>query len=369
MQQASNKWSFHSLLYYRNATVMDDTIAYITQSGGENKGQVGYFRPNDLIGFENQVDFTPFTSVNFIAGLVWEEERLSSGFSKSYSGSPDQDPPTPEKPDMMTNHKVSGYFQTQLKIISYTELTVGFRHDDSSYFGKVDTPRFGLVFNRNLLTAKLLWMYAYRAPKPWDFTDGLGNSDLKPEKMRSFETTIGYTFFKRLRSEICFYQNLMDDHLVKEEIGEDWRWINGGTANTDGLEVIMEYVKDPVKMYFNYTYNASRLEEGGALPEIAYNNANVGISYAFRPDTKLDIRGNYLGERKNVMSGTVTGKDTIPDAFIINSTLTFLNCKNFDVYLMIKNLTDEKYYHSSNRPVEKYRQPQRSILLRAEFRF
>ncbi len=49
------------------------------------------------------------------------------------------------------------------------------RHDFSSYFAQIFTPRTCLVYNRNKLTLKLLYGSAFRAPKPRDYKYGAGN--------------------------------------------------------------------------------------------------------------------------------------------------------------------------------------------------
>ena len=202
----SKKWSSQSQLYYRNATVMDDTIALILSDSGPTGGQVGYYRPNDLIGFENQFNFMPIEKIKIITGVVLEEERLAENFSETYSGSPTIKPPTPSKPDMMTDHLTSLYLLTQYKFINNIELTLGIRHDNSSYYDEVDTPRIGLVYNRKKLTTKILYSEAFRAPKPWDYTYGDGNSDLKPERMKSLELFMAYTVTDNCITNLSLYK-------------------------------------------------------------------------------------------------------------------------------------------------------------------
>lgn len=361
----SSKWSFRSQLYYRNATVMDDTIASIKSDTGATGGQTGYYRPNHLLGFENQLNLIPAKKLNIIAGVVLEKEGLAEGFSKTYSGLPDVKPPTPVKPDMMTNHLVSLYLQTQYKFAKSTELTLGFRHDDSSFYGIVNTPQIGLVFNKENLSAKLLYMESFRAPKPWDYTYEDGNPDLKPETMRSAELSLTYTFTENFIANLSLYKNNMKGKLTKE----GRRWINGPKLNTDGFETTLEYAKGKTKSYINYTYNSSSYENGETVPEIGKHNANIGISYAFTNNIRLNIRGNYLGKRKNFKTITTTGSDYIEAAFVIHSTLSVLEFKDFDFHLMVKNLLNTEYYHTSNRPPDRYRQPQRTIMLKVGYKF
>ncbi len=150
---------------------------------------------------------------------------------------------------------------------------------------------------------------------------------------------------------------------------EERRWVNGPKLKTDGFETTLEYASGKIKTYFNYTYNSSRYELGEKVPEIGNHNANFGISYAFTNNIRLNIRGNYLGKRKNVKTITSTGSDYIDAAFALHFTLSVMEFKNFDFHLIVKNLLDTEYYHSLNRPPDRYRQPQRTLMLKVLYKF
>lgn len=365
LYEKSSRWSMQSLLYYRNATVKDNTVAFIKSDSGPTGGQAGYYRPNHLIGFENQFNLTVTDKLSIVSGIVLEQEKLSESFSKTYSGSPDLPPPAPGKPDMLTNHLASIYLQAQYKLIEDFEMTLGLRHDNSSYYGEVNTPRFGLVYHKNKLTSKFLFMQAFRAPRPWDYTWGDGNPDLQPEKMRSLELSAIYAFNDYLIANMSYYHNSIKGKFTKE--GN--RWINGDRLNTDGFEASLEYARGKFKSYFNYTYNSSVWDYGEKIPEIGKNNANVGVLYGFTNNLKLSVRGNYLGKRKNDKTIPSTGSDYVEEAFVLNSTLSLLNYNNLDFHLIANNLLNSEYYHTSNRPPVRYRQPQRHLLFKAAYNF
>ena len=42
---------------------------------------------------------------------------------------------------------------------------------------------------------------------------------------------------------------------------------------------------------------------------------------------------------------------------------------NWEAQLIVKNLFDVRYFHPSNRPPDRYRQPQRMVLVRLVTRF
>jgi outer membrane cobalamin receptor len=303
--------------------------------------------------------------LSIIAGFAFEKERLAEGFSISYSGFPEIKPATPAKPDMLNNNLASIYLQTEYKFVKSTELTLGLRHDNSSYYGKVNTPRIGLVYNKDKFTTKLLYTEAFRAPKPWDYTYEEGNPDLEPETMRSLEIALAYAYAENFVASLSVYKNTMKGTFTREER----RQTNGPDVKTDGFEVALEYKWGKIRCYFNYTYNLSIYENGEKIPEIGNNNANVGMLYAFAKRIKLDVRGHYLGRRKNVKTITATGSDYVDNAVVFNAAFSVLNIKCFDFQLICKNLLDTEYYHPSNNPPERYRQPQRTFLIKAGYKF
>ena len=359
------KWN--SLLYYRDSTVEDDTIAFINKAEGLDPGQqVGYYRPNSQIGMEEQLDYRISERSNLIGGILWERERLSESFSETYSVSQDQVPPTPGEPHKVTERLASIYLQSQYKFTETLELTLGLRRDESNVYGGVTTPRCGLVYHQDKVTGKLLYSEAFRAPKPWDYYFGSGNSGLEPEKMKSYEGVIGYQFGSHLYADVSVYLNSISDLLTFNTVQN--RWENQGRSETKGLELSIDYTFRKLIAYMNYTFNDSEDEDGDQVPEIARHGANVGLTYTFNNYWNLNVRGNYLGNRKNPQTITATGKDEVDSSFVVHGDIGW-NYNNWDIHITVRNLLDETYYHTSNRPPERYRQPQRGIFFKVQYRF
>jgi len=363
-------WSWHSMVYYRDTTVLDDTRPVISRGSDTEPGyQERWYRPGHLLGLENRLNYDLSPRLSLALGMVWERESLSAGFSKSRSRSPFTKPPKPSDPDMLTNDLASVYAQLQWRLLDTLSMTVGARYDDSDVYGTVLTPRLGLVFNKDKFTAKLLYTEAYRAPKVWDFSDGIGNPDLVPEEMQSLELAVGYSFTDHLRCELSAYRNVLTNCLSREDTDAGWRWVNMGRVNTTGLEGSVEYRKGKWKSYLNYTYTDSEDEDGTTVPEIAPHTANVGCQYAFTQHLRLDLRGQYLGERKNTHLIGFPGDDRIDDAFVFHGTLSLADIHGCDFQLSVKNILDEEYYHTSNTSVSRYRQPESTIMLKVVKKF
>ncbi|MCX6559394.1 MAG: TonB-dependent receptor [Candidatus Aminicenantes bacterium] len=363
-------WSIRSTVYYRDTTVLDDTIPIIELPTSDAPGrQSRYYRPNHSIGNESQLRWTPDARWRLSFGLVLEQERLAETISISQSVAADMRPAVPAAPDMLTNSLISLYAQSQTSLSKTIDLFLGLRHDESSYYGAVTTPRLGFVFNQGKLTTKILYMQAFRAPKPWDYTNGIGNPDLGPEKIASWEAAGGWSFSPHLRFDVSAYHNRLSNLLVRESQGDQFRWINAGALTTDGCETGLEFRQGRLKAYLNYTYTRSINALDEQAPEIAPHGGNAGILYAFTPRFRISLRGQYLGRRKNSKIIPTTGNDRIDAALLLHAALTLSLPWGIDCQLVVNNLLDAVYYHPSILPPSRYRQPQRSIRLSMGYAF
>jgi outer membrane receptor for ferrienterochelin and colicins len=365
-----DKWALNSTLYYRNTTVKPNTIDNIVIATDTTPGeQTGYYRPNQLMGFENQINYKATDKLMVIGGVIGEIEQLSDGFSISSSNSEFIAPPTPSKPKMLNNQLFSYYIQADIKVFDQLSFIGGMRHDFSSYYGQVITPRTGLVFNKNRFTAKLLYNRAFRAPKPWDYKYGSGNNDLKPEKMQSFEFGFSYLIMENLSVGSSVYKNLINDKLVKETNATVDRWVNKNKLSTLGFELYSNYSIRKFVVYANYTYSDSYDQDEVFIPEISMHTANAGITYTHNSHIKINIRTNYLGERKNPLIIPSTGTDIIDDAFLLHGCISYFHLKGFDIQLKVNNILNQEYYHPNNRFAGRYRQPQRAFQLKLSYNF
>ena len=247
----------------------------------------------------------------------------------------------------------------------------GVRIDHSRSNDFAWTPRAGVVLHWEGLTAKVLYGEAFRAPRPWDYTSGLGNSGLDPERMRSVEVSVGYLLGDYLNVETTFYFNMLYDGLVKrnEDDGSGWRWTNATRIDTYGVETSVSAGYEGFQAFANHTYTYSRDSHGNIVPEIAEHTANFGVGYTFPLKISLQVWGNLTGSKLNPKEIAATGDDWIDLAFILHGSISMLDFHGFDFQIFVKNMLNAKYYHSSNRAPDRYRQPQRSILGRIRYRF
>jgi outer membrane receptor for ferrienterochelin and colicins len=365
-------WSNSSRIYFRKSNVLNNTIGSIMKADSDSAGdQVGYYRPNRLIGLENQFNYHPTNSLYFIAGLNYEHESIAENFSQSHSDSQDIIPPTPGKPAKLENDLLSIYMQGQFWFLKYFQFVAGARQDFSSYYHQVLTPRFALVYNFRKFTSKFMYSEAFRAPRPWDYSAGIGNPDLMPEKMKSSEIFMSYSLSKFVNLEGSVYRNHLSKLLVIDYIDSlgNWRWLNSEKVSTTGLEAGFNFKRNRIGFYGYYTFNSPKDKNGNLIAEIAKHVANAGVSLNLYKGLNLHLAGYYYGQRINPKKIAATGTNIIDGAFILNGTLGWFNFHGMNLQLLANNILDTEYYHPSNLTPDRYRQPQRSFLLKATWNF
>lgn len=369
-REFNSNWNMNASIYYRDATIRPSTVGDIRKATPDDPGsQVRYYRPNNLAGAELHLSYNPLNWMMLSGGLVGETENVAEKFSFSYSSSQYTEAETPSKPKMLSNELFSVYLRININILKNLSLVTGLRHDFSSYYGEVLTPRTALVYKTEKLSAKLMYNRAFRAPKPWDYTYGLGNSNLKPEKMESTEISLTYKLAENFTAGLALYRNFINEKLTKEIIGTDERWINEDELFTNGVELYGNYVLGKLFLTGNYTYNGSFDQNDLQTPEISPHMANFGVTYNYDNHLKINLRANYTGERTNHHVIPNTGDRKIEAATVFNGCISYFNLHGFDIQLKAENIFNKEYYHSSNLPVSRFRQPQRCFKISLTYHF
>ena len=355
-----NGIKLNSLIYYRDATVADDTIGYIDTIADK---QVGYYRPNSQIGIEEKIEYTPDENLDLLVGVNWEQETLATGFSTSTSSSITITPAAPTEPANTATSLMSLFAQAQYYLSSDVSVSLGVRNDNSSSYDRVTTPRAALIYNSGKATSKLMVAEAFRAPKPWDINNSAGS--LSPEIINSTEFYWGYNLSQHSKVSSALYHNVISDRLSQDNSG---KWINSGKQIVNGLELSWDYSKDRLNAYANYTYTDAKDQNGDRVDEIAPQTLNAAMVWPLSDSLEIDLRAQHLGKRPNPQVITTTGESSVDSATLLH---TALNWHQGDLHLQfaINNVFDENYYHTSNRPPERYRQPQRQLMLTVRYHY
>ncbi len=354
----SDKFNIYAVLYNRNSTVLPSTIYYVLDTA-----QVGYYRPNNLTGIETVAKYDFNSIFSLVGGLTFEYENLAKTNTYSFSKSSIESPPKPLKPKMTDNTLASFFIEPKIKLFKTLFLSGGARYDRSSYYDEVLTPRAGLSYQFKKHIFRVSYSEAFRAPKPWDYYDGIGNNSLLPEKMKSFEATLSFSLFKNYKLDFTAYSDILDNVLNKSYDNKSYKWINSGQINIQGLEAGFKYFSSKFEYYFNYSFNESTNEADKYIDEISKHSANGGLLFSFTDFIKINLRANYLGKRENPKIIASTNNKFIDPCIIFHSSLSFINYKGFTLQTSVKNILNKEYYHTSNSDPDRYRQPQRTFLL------
>jgi outer membrane receptor for ferrienterochelin and colicins len=180
----------------------------------------------------------------------------------------------------------SFYSQADYKLLSSLKIIVGFQlHKYNKSLPAKFVPRLGLIWNpKEKITVKALYAEAYRAPSAGETTVNeskrVGNPDLKPEIVNSFELEIGYSD-KKIQPSITMFMYKQLDNINLDESVVPQKFINNGTFSAQGVEFEMKYI--PVENLFitgSCTYQTNLLDNNIKNSTTAPITAKLGVSYA-----------------------------------------------------------------------------------------
>jgi outer membrane receptor for ferrienterochelin and colicin len=181
--------------------------------------------------------------------------------------------------------------------------------------------------------------------------------------MRSLEAAMTFSFFDQYHIDFIGYKNKLDNAIHKQAVDERYRWVNDGEINTEGIEIYFRFSSKKLTSSINYTFNQSYDENDEFVPEISKHTGNVSATYHFSNHIKINFRANYIGERENPQIIASDNGSTIDPCLVFHGALSLLNYKGFTLQFIVKNLLNKEYYHTSNREPDRYRQPQRTVMV------
>ncbi|OQX04251.1 MAG: hypothetical protein BWK80_53965 [Desulfobacteraceae bacterium IS3] len=355
-----NLWNLHSAGYESKGVVYPDGQIYINGL------------TNTKVGGELLATFK-FKDVNtFIVGGMFEKHSQSDVID-SFNGVDNTG--VKWAPDV--SRELWAIFAEDLyDIKDNLRLTLGLRYDNYSDLGGVVNPRVGIgwefIKNYNL---KMMYGQAFRAPTFAEiYNQNLlvgGNKDLIPEKIKTYEVSLGGFFNDYLSGSITgFYNDI--DNLIENIAGQTQ---NSGRVETEGVELeIKAYIKKGSYIQANYTYvRTKNKNDGSALPDIpsytGYIAANAELSRQFNFNMGLYIKGDmlrYTGDPRGELSGYA-----ISNATIIAKHLA-PKIDGLELRGSVYNIFDKQYLDPSplgrNIPGD-YPMPGRSFVIEAKYKF
>lgn len=246
------------------------------------------------------------------------------------------------------------YIQDVWRFSNDSELTAGLRHDNYSDFGGTTNPRLALVWSTAYqLTTKLLYGEAFRAPS---FAQTrainnpliLGNIELKPEQIKSYELAFDYrpSYDLTLNMNFFYYDWTDIIQFVPDNSGSSRTAQNAGEQTGKGLEVEAKWsVSESLVLSGNFAWQDSQ-------DELADTPA------ANSPEKQLYLRSDWTmnnGWRMNMQANWVIGRnrvvgdlrDPVDDYVLVDMNLRKVLSDHIEVALIINNLLDEDVYEPS----------------------
>ena len=337
------------------------------------------------IGFDNQVNYDLFEGNKLTFGFQYE--WIHQGDIKfSKNSHPVTNAPLPSVTDFSdtlpftrraTRQIWAFYLQDEWNITKDIDLTLGVRHDNFTRFGGTTNPRFGLIW-RFIEDAhlKLLLATAFRAPSFQELflvnnAQRVGDPNLDPEKINTFEFGLGYNFTRHIRGNINYFYNRIRDRIILDTAQSPDKFVNSGGARALGVEAELkaDFGNDNY-VFANYTFQkAEETRNRNRLPDVPVHSANLGINAGFWKYANANLNTLFIGPRPREFGDT---RHDLSSYALVNLTLIG---KNFIDHLEIKgsifNLFDKSYKDSAPRntvPTD-YPQPGRSFIVELQYQF
>lgn len=178
------------------------------------------------------------------------------------------------------------FVQDEWELINSLNLTAGVRYDHYSDFGSTTNPRLGMVWTFSEKgEVKLLYGQAFRAPNFKELYDqnntfAIGNPNLKPEKIETYEAGVGYRVFQRGKASVNYFYSRIDDSIDRDSTPP--KWVNKGEVKVHGVELELagQYnAADYWRMSYMYQH-AENADTGEKLPSVPMHRATAGVNYA-----------------------------------------------------------------------------------------
>ncbi|MCP4350618.1 MAG: TonB-dependent receptor [Desulfobacterales bacterium] len=251
----------------------------------------------------------------------------------------------------VTREVIAGYFQYMWEMSAYDSLTIGVRYDHYDDFGSTINPRAGFVHEfQNGLIAKILYGSAFRAPSFIELyvqnnPTTLGNPDLDPEKINTYELGLEYSFLKYYSLTLSYFHNELEDLIDRKESPTfPWSYHNkDGKTTVDGAEAELhfQFAKDRYG-YINCSYQYGTDEQDRSIPEVPHWRANTGLNFGLSKYFNTNLNVSWIGERKRA-EGDVRGEKLSSETLVDLTLIAKGFYKNFEIRGSVYNLFDETY--------------------------
>ncbi|MGB5866569.1 MAG: TonB-dependent receptor [Arcobacteraceae bacterium] len=266
----------------------------------------------------------------------------------------------------------AGYINNLYDYSENLRFTFGARYDNYDDFDSNLASKIGLSWQINQNnTFKLMYGEGFRAPTFAELYNSNtvlnGNSTLKSERVRSYETSLSTQISQSLETKFTLFNNDYKDLIV--QTGKIYT--NAGKTNTRGIEFESKYNLNRGSYFMtNYTYQEAKDKlTNKDLPNIANHKGNVILNYRLARNVYTYNHLFIKGTTKRV-SGDNRAK--VSAFILLNSSIIIKNLyKNFVVKASINNLLNKTAYDPSNDGLteDDYKRTGRNVALTLTYTF
>jgi outer membrane receptor protein involved in Fe transport len=228
-------------------------------------------------------------------------------------------------------------------------LTAGIRYDTYSDFGDTLNPRAALVWQTAYnLTSKLLYGRAFRAPSFAELYNinnpvSLGNPDLNPETIDTFEVAFDYQPSDKIRTGLNLFHYHMSDiirFLADPAPATTITAQNAGDQKGYGLEWEINWsLSNALKLNANYAFQHSEDQTTNSDAGNAPHHEIYGrLDWRFAQDWSFNPQITWVGERQRAYGDT---RPPLKGYTLVDVILRRIQIKgHFECAASVRNLFD-----------------------------
>lgn len=325
---------------------------------------------NQTYSEEIKLQFEPLDSHFVTIGLAQDHQRqfdvrhIVNGVDVSAGGNHNQN---------AKRRVFAAYFQDEWEVSRNFIVTAGLRFDRYNDIGSTTNPRLAAVWSvTDDVDVKFLYGSAFRAPSFLEMYEinnpaSVGNPNLKPEKMRSFEAGLVWKMNHNYQLNLNAFHNRFTDRIVATAP----LTINSGGATIWGVESELkadwsEYLYG----YLNYSYQNSKDQLTQiALADVPVHRIKAGVNVGFFDDVlNVNAAIRWNGKRSRALNDARASMPATTIADLALSTNKLM--QDMKLTFKVHNLLDANVFDASPASVQAgYPRPGRTLLAEAEYTY
>lgn len=374
----SNKLSFNSTLYLDHFQ-FDNLWELFPESPANPDGfLVRSPIKHDKHGAEIQLEYQISHQHKLLGGLMGEHQsQYDVEFWSNNGTGPLQNISSVANWNGSHNRDIlAAFVQDIWDINKDLRLISGARYDHYSDFGGSFNPRASLMWefieNYNLIAT---YGSAFRAPTFGELYNInnpsiVGNPDVKPEEIDTFELGVNGNLTKRTKASITLFQNNIEELITStptlSSVNESG---NKGELKVQGAEMeLSSRLRSGSNFSLNYTYQypVNQLTDK-RVADVPIHKANA--SFNFRHSKYVNAYAGIL-YRGSLNRADGDTRSKVDDFFTLDLALTIQNyIDNLDIKASVYNLFDKQYFDPSPAGVMVSDYPKQGRDLMVEFSY